>query len=154
MSMARFTLVLLSVLVGHAARAEDPVADEVKRLQGVWQVVGVESGGKRVGKGDPKLKNLRFVFKGGELTLTRPDGGELKRSFTVDPSETPKELDITWVDSRGETVTVPCIYKLGEGQLVICMPSPVKKSSERPEKFETAAGDGVELLTLEKAKDK
>ena len=152
--MVRFTLVLLSVLVGHAARAADPAADEVKRLQGVWQVVGVESGDTRLGKGDPKLKNLRFAFKGNELTATRPDGGEVKRNFTVDPSQTPKELDISWLDSRGKTVTVPCIYKWNEGQLVICMPSPVKASSKRPKKFETVAGDGFELLTLEKAKDK
>jgi uncharacterized protein (TIGR03067 family) len=151
--MVRFALVLLSLFVGLAARAADPVADEVKKLQGAWQVVGSESGGKRLDKGDPKLQKLRFVFRGGEVTLTHPDGVAVKRTFTVDPSKTPKELDVTWV-SRGETVTVPCIYKLDEGQLMICMPSPVMKTSRRPKKFETMNGDGLELLTLEKAKDK
>jgi uncharacterized protein (TIGR03067 family) len=151
--MARFAMAILFLFVGLAIRAADPVADEVKRLQGAWQVVGSESGGKRLDKGDPKLQKLRFVFRGGEVTLTRPDGVAVKRSFTVDPSKTPKELNVTWV-SRGETVTVPCIYKLDEGQLMICMPSPLMKPSQRPKKFEAVAGDGLELLTLEKAKDK
>src|SRR5258707_1156713 len=45
--MARVMLVALFVCVGVTARAVDPVNDEVKKLQGEWRAVQIESKGKK-----------------------------------------------------------------------------------------------------------
>src|SRR5688500_11895016 len=99
MSMTRFTLIALFVLTGAAACAADPAAEEVKKLQGEWQVVEVEAKGKKLAKDDAEVKSMRFVIKDNELTVRAADGGaERKKTFKLDPTKTPKEIDITSLD--------------------------------------------------------
>src|SRR5262245_60460407 len=73
--MTRFMLIAVFVL-GGSAYAADPAADELKKLQGEWQVVGAETKGKKVEKDDPDAKSMRFVIKDNDLTVMAAGGGE------------------------------------------------------------------------------
>ena len=132
--MIRFTLIALVVFAGATARAADPAADEVKKLQGEWQVVEVEAKGKKAAKDDAEVKNMRFVIKDNELTFRAADGAgrERKKTFKLDPAKSPKEIDITSLDGQEKDQTAACIYKLEKDRLTICMPYFVKDPSRGP----------------------
>ncbi|VTR91476.1 sigma-70 family rna polymerase sigma factor : RNA polymerase sigma factor, sigma-70 family OS=Singulisphaera acidiphila (strain ATCC BAA-1392 / DSM 18658 / VKM B-2454 / MOB10) GN=Sinac_7487 PE=4 SV=1 [Gemmata massiliana] len=150
------TVALLTLFASHgtAVRAADPAADEVKKLQGEWAAVEVELNGKKVGKDD--AKSMRFVFKDNELVARDTDkpGRERKKTFKLDPSKTPKEIDITSLDGQEKDKTAACIYKLDVDRLTICMPYFVEDASVRPKEFKVGAKDGLMLLTLERVKAK
>ena len=154
--MTRFTLIAFFVFAGAAARAADPVADEVKELQGEWQAVEVELKGKKLTRDDAEAKTMRFVIKDNGLTVgnTEKAGRERKKTFKLDPSKTPKEIDITSLDGQEKDTTAACIYKLEKDRLTICMPYFTKDPSKRPTEFKSGADDGLMLLTLERVKDK
>jgi RNA polymerase sigma-70 factor (ECF subfamily) len=156
MSMTRFTLVALLAFAGTTARAADPAADEVKKLQGEWRVVEVEARGKKAGRDDPDAKGMRFVIKDNELTVRAADGGgaERRKTFKLDPARTPKEIDITSLDGQEKDTTAACIYKLEGDRLTICMPYFTEDLSKRPAEFKAGADDGLMLITLEKVKAK
>src|SRR5207244_1966927 len=152
MLMTRFKLIALFVLAGGAARAADSVADEVKKLQGEWQVVEAEAKGKKVAKDDADAKNMRFVIKDNELTVGAADGSGAKRqkTFKLDPAKMPKEIDITSLDGQEKDTTAACIYKLEKDRLTICMPYFTKDPSVRPKEFKAGVDDGIMLITLER----
>ncbi|QJX00720.1 TIGR03067 domain-containing protein [Frigoriglobus tundricola] len=154
--MTRFTLIACFVLAGAAARAADPVADEVKKLQGEWQVVEVEAKGKKVAKDDAEAKSMRFLIKDTELVVRAADGGgaERKKTFKLDPAKTPKEIDVTSLDGQEKDTTAACIYKLEKDRLTICMPYFTKDPSRRPTEFKAGADDGLMLITMVRVKAK
>ncbi len=152
--MIRFTLIALFTVVGGGARAVDPVA--VKALQGEWQMIEVESKGKKATKDHPEALNMRFSIKGNDLLAFKPDGTgnpQFKR-FEVDPAKAPEEMDITWGNGQKRGTTTACIYKVGQDRLTICMPDFGKDPSKRPKEFKAGADDGLVLLTLERVKAK
>jgi RNA polymerase sigma-70 factor (ECF subfamily) len=150
--MVRITLMTLLAFAGIAARAADPAADEVKQLQGEWRAVAVELRGKALTK--EEARTMRWVIKGNELTFGDTDhpGRERKKTFKLDPSKTPKELDLTSLDGQEKGTTAACIYRRDGDRLTICLPYFVKDPSIRPTEFKAGADDGLMLLTLERVK--
>ena len=150
--MNRVALIVLLAFVGTAARAADPAADELKKLQGEWQAVELEVKGQKLGKNNPEVENMRFVFKDDELTVKSAAGaGERKKTFKLDPTKTPREIDITSLDGQEKDTTAACIYKFEKDRLTICMPY-FKDSTDRPKEFKAGADDGRMLITLERVK--
>jgi uncharacterized protein (TIGR03067 family) len=122
-----------------------------KSLQGEWQVVEAEKNGK-TSRGDD-VKDMRMIFKGDELIVrsARDKRRERKSKFKVDPSKSPKQIDITSFDMKGKKVkTMACIYRVEEGKLKLCMPYTTKDPSKRPTKFKTRDKDGLMLLVLKR----
>jgi len=135
----RLTMIaLLTVVV--AARADDK--DELKKLEGVWDVVAMEAGGMAVpaGKGGPE----KLTIKDGKMTGFGP---EIKLS--TDATKKPKWLSMTFT-REGKDSTVNAIYELNGDELKICLPLAPKKGSgvafenKRPEGFDTK--DKAEMM--------
>lgn len=122
----RTTLALLVLIVSApTARSEDAkAAEESKRLQGEWQAIKAQAKGEKLTKDDAEVKNMRFVIEGDKMTLRHADGsgGKRTKTFKLDPTKTPKELDITSHDGSENGETAACIYKLENDRLTICMP--------------------------------
>lgn len=154
--MTRVTLIAVLAFAGAMAHAADPVADEVKKLQGEWQAVEIEAKGKKAGKDDADTKNMRFVIKDNELTAEAADGSGRKRQLTykVDPGKTPKEIDITSLDGQEKDTTTAAIYKLEKDRLTICMPYFSNDRSKRPTEFKVGADDGHMVIALERIRAK
>jgi uncharacterized protein (TIGR03067 family) len=123
-----------------AARADDK--DELKKLEGTWEVVALEAGGQDQAKGKKGPPNL--TIKDGVLTGFGP---EIKLS--TDATKKPKWLDMTFT-REGMERTVNAIYELTGDELKICMPlAPAKGSgkvfeNKRPDGFDTK--DKPEML--------
>jgi len=156
MEMLRIIVIALFATTCAASRADDPAAEEVKKWQGEWRVVEVEFRGKSLKKDDAEAKAMRFVVKDNGLTFsnTEKPGRERKQTFKLDPSKTPKQLDLTSLDGQEKDTTAACIYKLDRDKLTICMPYFAKDRSVRPKEFKVDASGDHMLLTLERVKGK
>jgi RNA polymerase sigma-70 factor (ECF subfamily) len=147
---------LALVIVSAAGRAEDPAAAETKKLDGVWQAVEVQTKGKTAGRDDPEVKGLRLVIAGNRIAIPHPteqDKGR-KSTFQVNPSRSPKHIDITSLDGPEKGQTSACIYKLEKDRLTLCMPYFTRDTSVRPKEFKAGADDGLLVLILERARTK
>jgi uncharacterized protein (TIGR03067 family) len=75
----------------------DPMA-ELRRLQGVWMVNTCDSATKGFGDKLAVVRDWRWDVRGNEIVWARSHGKVWKMTFTIDPSKTPKEIDLTYLD--------------------------------------------------------
>ena len=121
--------------------AGPPVAARVEeeKLQGNWQVVTVERGGKK-----QQNAGIRLAFAGDKMIMSAPAIQIPPMPYVLDPSQAPKTIDVNspaggvW---RG-------IYELDGDSLKLCLnQSPA--GGDRPMAFRTQAGaPGVFLYVL------
>ena len=155
--MTRYSLIVVLFLGAATVRADDKTGDEAKKLQGEWQVVEIQVRGKKLTKeNDAQTKDMEFVFKDDAMTArSQSSGAERKKTFKLDPSKSPKVIDITSLDGHEKGKTAACIYKLEKDRLTICIPYfPPADPSKRPTKFQSGADDGMMLLVLERVPKK
>lgn len=153
--LARCLLVLaVCGLALPTCPADDAAAKAVKELEGEWRLVEAELGGKKMP--EDEAKDLRMVIKGEAISIRHSDNDERKRekTFKLDPTKSPKQIDITSLDGQEKDQTAACIYSLEKGRLKLCIPYFTKDPSQRPTEFKTKDGDGVMLMVLERVKAK
>ena len=138
--------VVLALAVGLLLAADEPKKDKTDRdkLQGTWQPVSVEQGGKA--KED---KEHRLLFDGDTFTIKKGDQVFAKGTFKVDPDKKPKAIDfmITEGDEKGKTARG--IYKLEGDKLTWCSAQPGQ--NDRPKEFATKDTQNL-LVVLQRAK--
>jgi RNA polymerase sigma factor (sigma-70 family) len=129
-------------------QAPDAVAKELKALQGVWEVVGLETDSRKASADD--VKGMRWTVKGTRVACTNPgekssEGCEIK----IDPSKNPKHIDLLIKEGPLKGKTLPGIYKLDQGRLIICVRDDKALEKGRPTEFTAEAGSEQGLITLE-----
>ena len=144
---------------GEKPAAADKAKGDNEAIQGTWLVSGVETGGKEApDDGEIKqMKSAKWVVTAGKITLNVPGQGEHNVSIKLDPTKTPKEIDITPLDGpeneKGKLISG--VYSLDGDVLKICMPA--LPHPDRPIEVATKAGGDAMLFTLKRhapAKDK
>jgi RNA polymerase sigma factor (sigma-70 family) len=129
------------------SRARDKKPDRRREdkdlLQGVWDVVGVEAGGKEPRDGSEK--NAAWEFKGDRVYLVQ-DYSEESGTFTLDSGKTPRTMNVSLTPFIGERRTIPCIYQLDGDTLKICL----GWNGTRPTAFATRAGEETMLVTFKR----
>lgn len=127
-----------SVLAAGVAADADPRA-ELKKLEGTWEIVSIEAGGKKLdaGKGAPD----RLVVKDGVATFSAggmeiPTFKDLK--LQLDPTKKPMAADLV----RGGKESLPCIYEVTDAGLKLAMPMVPRdrkpgETLPRPESFDS-----------------
>jgi len=121
----------------------DAVNAEKKQLEGTWRAVAVELGGKEMDR--QELADYRLVFSGTECSIVSGMRG-VKCTFTIDPSKTPKWIDIT---RTADKVTWPGIYQLNDATLKVFLAT---TGGKRPTKFKTKDGTQHVIRTYERVK--
>jgi uncharacterized protein (TIGR03067 family) len=122
----------------------------LKELQGKWRAVEIQSSGISAPKEEAEKALLEikddewFWLSGGPV--------DVKSRMRLDPSKSPKEIDITYLDGPAKGSTFPGIYELEKGLLRICC-SATKDPKDRPKEFKIKRGQLRELLVLERAPD-
>lgn len=128
---------------------------ELAAFQGTWTLKNFETDSwpLPIGKGPDKFgagSELRWVIKGNEVTWTSPDGQESKAAFTLDPRQTPKQIDLTFLGGPNKGQTRLGVYQRGDTDgnvLWLCM-ADAKVANERPKSFSYQKNDGRSLLSL------
>ncbi len=146
----KLSLFLLLTASGLLLAADAPKGEQAK-LQGVWNVVGIEFDGRDV---TDEVKDMQFVVKGDSVTVKGDFPEQDKYSqftYKLDPAASPQGFDITIKAGDEKGARFPGIYQLEKDRLKLCLRLIGK---DRPKKFETEAGSTLALITLEQAKGK
>jgi uncharacterized protein (TIGR03067 family) len=147
------TGLVLAVLLGGAVRADEKEGDkeaaikeEWKRLNGTWEPVRIVADGKE--QPAPKEK-ATVTLKDGRYTVRQ--GGKVvgEGASKIDPSTSPKSLDITPGSGPTKGKTVPAIYEVKGDTHRVCIAGPGKP---RPKAFEAKEGSGHTLVTYKRIK--
>jgi uncharacterized protein (TIGR03067 family) len=132
--VASFTLVA-------AAASKDPPADkadvdkELKQFHGVWTFESIEVAGNKAPA--EEFKGVTITFAGDTYTVKKGDEVIQVGKQKLDPSQSPKAIDVTITEGLNKGATMLGIYKIDGDTLTVCFDEEGKK---RPTEFKSAAG--------------
>jgi uncharacterized protein (TIGR03067 family) len=126
--------------------------EDLKKLEGTWDVTFIEAGGARTPAGKVS-KGLRFIIKGDQLKMTSAaDKAGAELTITLDASKKPKAIDLTWKEAPFKNKTALGIYAFEGETLKICFPDDPDEDNTRPKTFMTKKGSLARVYWLKLAK--
>jgi uncharacterized protein (TIGR03067 family) len=139
----RISLAALFCAVGFAASggsgtlAGDKAAleKEVRKFQGTWTFESSETGGKQLPAGE--LKGFILTFEGEKHTVKKGDEVIQVGTQKLDPSKSPKTIDVTMTEGPSKGTVMLGIYEIDGDTLKVCFDPQGKK---RPTEFKSAPG--------------
>ena len=139
----RSSLATLFCAVGFAALGwsgapADEKADlekEVRKFQGTWTFESSETGGKQLPAGE--LKGFILTFEGEKHTVKKGDEVIQVGTQKLDPSKSPKALDVAVAEGLNKGAVMLGIYEISGDTLKVCFDPEGKK---RPTEFKSAPG--------------
>ena len=122
---------------GTGAGADDKadVEKELKKFQGTWTFESVEAGGKEVPAAG--FKGITVTFEGDQYTVKKGDEVIQAATQKLDPSQSPKTLDVTVAEGPNKGAVMLGIYEISGDTLKVCFDPEGKK---RPTQFKSASG--------------
>lgn len=142
---ASLALILLLTTGGDITEA---IRKDRTALQGAWRVVASEQDGAKVPADD--LKGLALIFKDDSIHVQEGGKSEEKFGFRLDPSKSPREIDLTVKFGPNKGRVDRAIYEFDGTTLRICIQS--NKDAARPRTFSTKAGSNLWLVVLQRSK--
>lgn len=136
--------ICIIMLAGAVPAQEDPNTEDLKKLQGAWEVASLETEGKKEFSGG----GAAIVIKGKTMLASlilwgTPSSSESQ--FTIDATKKPKEIDTVFKDKR-TTLTTRGLYRFDGDQLVVCTSS----TEVRPPTFDSKEGRTIMVLRRKK----
>ena len=127
----------LTASCGTGARADDKAdtEKELKKFQGAWAFESVETGGKEVPAAE--FKGITVTFEGDKYTVKKGDEVIQAATQKLDPSKSPKTLDVTVAEGPNKGAVMLGIYEISGDTLKVCFDPEGKK---RPTEFKSASG--------------
>ena len=140
MRIALVTLLCALVLTapgGPGARADDKAdaEKELKKFEGTWTFASVEAGGKE--EPADEFKGMTVTFEGDKFTVKKGDEVIQVGTQKLDPSRSPKAVDVTVTEGLSKGAVMLGIYEIGGDTLKVCFDPEGKK---RPTEFKGAPG--------------
>jgi uncharacterized protein (TIGR03067 family) len=136
MRIVLLTLLCTFVLTasgGAGARAD--VEKELKKLQGTWTFEYVETGGKEIPA--TEFAGMTVTFEGDRYTVKKGDAVIQTASLKLDPSRSPKALDVKVAEGPNKGAVILGIYEIGGDTLKVCFDPAGKR---RPTQLKSASG--------------
>jgi uncharacterized protein (TIGR03067 family) len=140
MKWITFLSLLTGLVIADDQSSVDDVKKEVERLQGSWKFVKVERDGEDL---IGQIGDVEMEIKGEEYTAPN-----IAAKFKLDPSKSPKTIDLSYTQGPAEGQTVKGIYKLDGDSLTICRA--LAEVSNRPSDFTAPAGSGKMLFQFKR----
>ena len=145
--------VLLSLLISSAVAddaKDEAIKKDRKKIEGTWRIVALEINGNK--PGDEDARKLTVVNGADGTWSLRSEGQEInKGTSTIDPTKTPKSIDITPIEGDTKGDQHLGIYELGETTRKLCFAPPGKP---RPTEFSSTPGSDHILVTFQREKAK
>lgn len=132
-------------------RLRTPAEIDQQLLQGAWKFDVCESEWWPVNRPTTKeeFPKWRWTVEGNEMNWTGVSTGNVKVSFSLDPTRTPKEIDLTFLDGPHKGEKCLGVYQLKAGSFWVCLQDPGEKIAMRPKEFSSGAGTGRSFLILD-----
>jgi uncharacterized protein (TIGR03067 family) len=141
--------ICLGLCLTILTRAGDTPKKDAEHLQGAWEATAVEFAGEAGTAKD--VKGFKVRIEGDQLALSTASGVVTKTKFKLDPSVSPKAIDLTVVEGNAKGKTALGIYAVKGDELKLCVRE-VPEGAGRPKDFKTEKGDGTFYATLKRAK--
>src|SRR5262245_22310591 len=140
MRIALVTLLCTLVLTASGetgSRADDKadVEKELKKFQGTWTFESVEVGGKEVPA--DTFKGITVTFAGDKYTVKKGDEVIQAATQKLDPSKSPKTLDVTVAEGPNKGIVILGIYEISGDTLKVCFDP---EGKQRPTQVKGASG--------------
>ncbi len=139
--MRRFLMLILPVVLLAAEPADDGKKD-LEKLQGEWVMAALEIDGKAVP--EAKLRDTTLTIKDGKYIVTVKDNKH-EVTFTLDPSQKPKAIDMSFPDGTNAPKVAKGIYKI-DGDTFVLVRAQMPEQA-RPTEFGTWPNTGCFMVT-------
>ena len=152
--MKRSFLCCLFLSVATFATAADTkdaaIQKDRQQMAGKWQVVTVEIDGQKMTDTDARKYS---VVNGNDGSWSlQEEGREIdKGTSSIDPTRSPKTIDLTPTTGDAKGKVHLAIYELGEKTRKLCIAGP---DQPRPTEFSAKAGSEQILVTFERVAGK
>ena len=135
--LALFCAVGFTASGGSGGRADDQadLDKEVKKFQGTWTIESSVTGGMAI-RAD-LLKGLIGIYEGDKHTVKMGDKVIQVGTQKIDPSKSPKTIDVTMTEGPNKGAVMLGIYEIDGDTLKVCFDPQGKK---RPTEFKSAPG--------------
>src|SRR5262245_35936614 len=147
-SMRTFTLLAVVLLLGADDPSNQAAKDELRQLAGTWQVVPLD-GAEGDKDAQAAAKKLKLTIEGDKYTVLSDGKVVEEGTLTIDPSKTPKTMDMKVTKGECTGRVVECIYRLDKDALLVATALPGKA---RPVNFEVTRDSGRTKLVREREK--
>jgi uncharacterized protein (TIGR03067 family) len=136
-----------TLLIGADEPGQDAGAKDLEAMQGAWTMVSIEVNGRAVAEN--QVKTGRLLVKGDKYALTMGDR-TITSTVMLDPSTTPRTIDLTFDNGPTTGQTVKGIYKIEGDRLTVCRG--LSRETVRPVEFSTGAESGQSLVVWRRTK--
>jgi uncharacterized protein (TIGR03067 family) len=141
-------LVLVSgVWAGGPERVAPHVVNDLAALQGTWQIVGCEFGGRTIPK--EQWAVLSWTFRQERLTLNTKSPSVTEYRVELDLAQRPARMVMQLNRPGGPTAVLPAIYRVQGDTLQVCLAG----NGPRPERFEAKPGGKGTLYTFQRVRN-
>ncbi|MCA9226443.1 MAG: TIGR03067 domain-containing protein, partial [Planctomycetales bacterium] len=133
-----------------AAERDSRRAQVIERFQGTWAMDICDSEVAGFGDSQDIVKNWRWAVNGNEIKWTRSNGEIWKLTFTVDPTKSPNEIDLTFLDGPHKGEKCLGMYErrgVGGKLLWFCLTDPGSQAP-RPTKVSHSYKEGRTMIGL------
>jgi uncharacterized protein (TIGR03067 family) len=108
---------------------------EARKFQGTWTFESSETAGNELPTGE--LKGFLLTFEGSQHTVKKGDEVIQVGIQKLDPSKSPKTIDVTMTEGPNKGTVMLGIYEIDGNTLKVCFDPQGKK---RPTEFKSASG--------------
>jgi uncharacterized protein (TIGR03067 family) len=122
-------------------------SDDLKQLQGTWRLAAGEANGETINSDN--LAAVTVTVKDDTYEVAGGDNSH-RGTFSVDPSKSPKEMNVRPADGNDAGKTIRAIYELDGDTFRACYG---EGDGERPTAFKTGPDGGSMLVTYKRKKD-
>jgi uncharacterized protein (TIGR03067 family) len=129
-------LILLAPLgVVCGAPPEDAVKNELRQFQGPWKAIAIQQADGRQAPAE-EVQYTRLAVEGNKFVLTGK-GYTIPGTFTIDPTKSPRAIDVTITPKEGRPLKFLGIYQMKGDTRKSCFALPGR---ERPTQFSAEKG--------------
>jgi uncharacterized protein (TIGR03067 family) len=134
---ALFCAIVFGVSGGSRILADDKadLAKETKKFQGSWTIESSVAGGQEIPRN--QLKEFLVIYEGDKHTVKVGDKVIQVGTQKIDPSKSPKTIDVTMSEGPNKGAVMLGIYEFDGETLKVCFDPQGKK---RPTEFKSEAG--------------
>jgi len=131
----------MGLVHGADPGSRNSAKDDAAQLQGTWAIVSVDIDGRHLAM--DAIKSATLSVRGTQYSF-RLDQTAWELTFKVDPSKTPKAIDLRVVKGPEQGKVYHGIYKIDNDLYTICRTTVPGK--ERPHEFATRAESGLMIV--------
>jgi uncharacterized protein (TIGR03067 family) len=136
-----------ALLMVAADDPKDAVKKEYDKFEGTWKMESFTVDGKPTPI--ETFAEFRMTLKGENFTTVTAEG-KTNGTYKVDPSKSPKTIDITFTGGPLDGLTMLGVYKLDGDTYTVCLPAGGGK--ERAKELASKPGSGLVLEVLKRVK--